>query len=85
MFSNLCRGGYTVIFLVPLCISLILNSMLDLMLLNPVLPLLAVSRRKSDVLQLDRCCPATFSHLNQNYFPQTKFVSLFASRPAWEV
>ena len=56
MFSDLCRGGggYAVIFLVPLCISLILNSMLDLMLLNPVLPLLAVPRRKSDVLQLDR-------------------------------
>ena len=56
----------------PLCISLILNYVLDLMLLNPVLPLLAVSRRKSDVLQLVRCCPATFSHLNQNYFLQTK-------------
>ena len=57
MFSSLCRGGgggYTVIFLVALCISLILDSMLDSMLLNPVLPLLAVSRRKSDVLQLDR-------------------------------
>ena len=38
-----------------LCCYLIVHiSMLDLMLRNPLLPLLAVSRRKSDVLQFDR-------------------------------